>query len=308
MPQQKFIVGSRGSHLALIQTQIVIEKLTQIFPNLNFDIKIIKTTGDKLSQANPLQFPTKGAFTKEIEEALLKNEIDFAVHSLKDLPTDLPDQLMISAFLERFPPEDVLISKDNKKFADLPLEARIGTSSLRRKVLLNRLRPDLQILPLRGNVDTRLKKLEQGEFDAIVMAYASLLRLGLNKRISEIFSIDAVLPAVGQGTIAIECNQKNHEAIKLTRSINHPETEIVSLAERAFLNKIGGGCRSPIACYAWISSEYLLIDGMISSSDGKTFVRHKISAEQTQPEIAGKKLAKLLFELGAKKIIFTQGN
>ncbi|MGQ9820036.1 MAG: hydroxymethylbilane synthase [Candidatus Kapaibacteriales bacterium] len=303
MPRSKFIVGTRGSRLALVQTQIVINELTKHLSNVSFEIEVIKTTGDKFLNANPLEFSTKGAFTKEIEEALLSRRIDFAVHSLKDLPTELPAQLMISAYVKRTQPEDVLISKGNLKFDELPEGSRIGTSSLRRKIQLQRLRKDIEISQLRGNIDTRLGKLERGEYDAIVVARAGLERLGLEEKITEIFPSDKILPAVGQGTIGIECHCENFEVIEITSKINHKETEIASAAERSFLRRLGGGCRNPIACFATVDGDKLHIEGMISTIDGEIILRQRITYANTSPDSAGEKLAEILIENGAKDFL-----
>lgn len=305
MPCSKFFVGTRGSRLALAQTQIVIEHLKRFFPDFEFEIKVIKTTGDKFPQIHPLQFPSKGAFTKEIEEELLANRIDFAIHSLKDLPTELPDGLIISAFLERNSPEDVLISKNGEKLDELPFQARIGSSSLRRKIQLLQLRNDLEILPLRGNIDTRLRKLRLGDYDAIVVARVALERLGMENEISEVFPTNKILPAVGQGIIAIECNSENLEAIKLTKVVNHTDSELTALAERAFLRRIGGGCRNPIAGFAWISGEKIYLEGLVASVDGKHILRQKISSDKNFPEDSGTRLAEIMLENGAKDILIS---
>lgn len=303
MPCSKFIVGTRGSRLALVQTQLVIHELTKYFPKVNFEIKIIKTTGDKFLYAEPLEFPTKGAFTKEIEEALFSGQIDFAVHSLKDLPTELPAQLMISAYLKRSSPEEVLISRDGSKFNELPVRAHVGTSSLRRKIQLQWMRQDIEVLPLRGNIDTRLRKLERGEYYAIVVARAGVERLDLGGKISEIFAIEKILPAVGQGTIVIECHRENLDVIEITGQINHKETEIVSIAERSFLRRLGGGCQNPIACFAFVEGEKLLIDGMVAGINGKKWLRQRRSYIKTSPESAGEQLADLLITNGAKDFL-----
>lgn len=303
MPRSKFIVGTRGSRLALAQTQLVINKLIKHFPNINFEINIIKTTGDKFLHANPSEFPTKGAFTKEIEEALLSGQIDFAIHSLKDLPTVLPPLLMISAYLERKYPEDVLISRDDSKFNELPERARVGTSSLRRKIQLQWMRQDIEILPLRGNIDTRLRKLETGQYDAIVVARAGAERLDLVRKITEVFSIEKILPAVGQGTIGIECHRGNFDAIEITSQLNHKETEIASVAERSFLRRLGGGCQNPIACFAFVEEEKLHIDGMVAEINGEKWLRQRVTHTKTSPELAGEQLAHLLITNGAKDFL-----
>lgn len=303
MIERRLIVGSRGSKLAIVQTHIVLKRLHKFFPELVFEVKIIKTKGDKFLDKNFSQIQGKGIFTKEIEEKLISREIDVAVHSLKDLPTELPDELMISAILTRDYPEDVLISKKNRLFFELPKGARIGTSSLRRIVQLKRIRPDLVFVPLRGNVPTRIKKLYSSDLDAIVLARAGLERLGLGHTITEILPVEVVVPAVGQGAIAVEIRKDNEFAREITESLNDIETEFAVRAERSFLSKLGGGCRNPIAAYATIIDYEIFIDGFVASTDGESYVRHSTFGDAINPEKLGFQLAEEMLKMGARNIL-----
>lgn len=303
MIERKLKVGTRGSKLAIKQTHLVLEKLRGFFPEIVFEIKIIKTTGDIFQKQDFGNIYGKGIFVKEIEEALLRKEIDIAVHSLKDLPTDLPDELKIAAILPRDNPEDVIIAKNNKFFSELPIGAKIGTSSLRRKVQLLQLRQDLKIIPLRGNVTTRLQKLYKSDLDAIVVARAGLERLGLQHLISEIFSPEVIIPAVGQGAIAVEIRKDNEFAIEVLEGLNHIETEYAVRAERAFLRELGGGCRTPIAAHATIVDYEIFLDAMVASPDGSQYFRASTFGLAINPEEVGKKLAQQILSMGAESIL-----
>ncbi|MCX7909401.1 MAG: hydroxymethylbilane synthase [Ignavibacteria bacterium] len=304
MIERRLKVGSRGSKLAILQTHIVLKKLKKFFPDIIFELKIIKTTGDKFQDIEFNNLEGKGFFTKDIEEKLLTGEIDIAVHSLKDLPTDLPEGLMIASVLPRDSPEDVLISKGNRFFFELPYGAKIGTSSLRRKVQILKLRPDLNIVPLRGNVTTRLQKLFRTDLDAIIIARAGIERLGLQHLITEIFSPEVIIPAVGQGTIAIEINKENTFAREILEGFNDFETELTVRAERAFLRELGGGCRNPIAAFATIVDYEIFIEGMVASMDGSLFYRARAFGVAINPEEVGKKLANEILSIGAKSCLY----
>ncbi|ROL57813.1 hydroxymethylbilane synthase [Bacteroidetes/Chlorobi group bacterium Naka2016] len=303
MIERRLKVGSRGSKLAIVQTHLVLKQLQKFFPHLVFELKIIKTTGDKFQNEDFSKIEGKGFFTKEIEENLLRGEIDIAVHSLKDLPTELPEGLTIGAFIQRENPEDVLVAKNNKFFIELPTGAKIGTSSLRRKVQLLQIRPDLNIVPLRGNVTTRLQKLFNSDLDAIIVARAGLERLGLQYAITEIFSPEVIIPAVGQGAIAIEIRKDNEFAKEVLEGINDVETEYAVRAERAFLRELGGGCHNPIAAYAIILDYEIFIEGMIASPDGQQFFRGSTFGLAIEPEKVGQKLAREILALGAKSVL-----
>ncbi len=296
-------VGTRGSKLALVQTHLFIDKIKEFFPELITEIKIIKTSGDKFQDVELTQIEGKGFFTKEIEDELLSGKIDIAVHSLKDLPTDLHEELTIGAVLPRDNPEDVLISKYNKLFTELPSGATIGTSSLRRKVQIKRIRPDLNILPLRGNITTRITKLYHSDIDAIIVSRAAIERLELQNLITEIFSPEVVIPAVGQGVIALEIRNDNLFAKEVLEGLNSVETEYAVRAERAFLRELGGGCKNPISAYAEIVDYEIYIEGMVASSDGEYFFRDSTFGLAINPEDVGKKLAQKLISLGAKNLL-----
>jgi len=301
---KRVIVGSRASPLALVQTQLVIEKLRALFPKLEFSILKIKTVGDRRLQAlEKLAASQKGLFAKEIEEALLGGKIDLAVHSLKDLPTVLPKGLIIGAVLERADPRDVLVSRGNLKLAELPKNARIGTDSPRRRSQLLAYRRDLQIQSVRGNVETRLHKLNEGGYDAVVLAAAGLTRLGLQNQITEYMSLDLMLPAPGQGALAVEIREGNERMRELIMGLNHAPTRTAVEAERAFLEHLGGGCSVPIAAYARLADNQLIIEGMVASEDGTRLFRDKLRGDPAFPEEAGKRLAERLLAQGAEAIL-----
>lgn len=292
----KVIVGTRGSALALAQTQRVIEHLRKSFP-MEFVTKVIKTSGDQGRLKEP------GAFIKELQQALLRREIDLAVHSLKDMPTQLPEGLTIAAVLERANPQDVLISREGVKLVELPKGARIGTGSPRRAAQLLVARPDLVIMPIRGNVDTRLKKLEAGQYDAVILAAAGLERLGLGGRITEYLPLELMLPAPGQGALAVEIREDDERIRKLVMGLDHAPTRAAITAERAFLRRLGGGCRVPIAAYAQLAGGQLVIEGLLANEDGTRLFRGKLSGDPALPEEAGQKLAERLLAQGAQEIL-----
>jgi hydroxymethylbilane synthase len=263
-------IGSRGSPLALVQAREVQTRLARAcgFAPAEIEIKIIRTTGDTIQDRPLAQAGGKGLFTKEIEEALLAGTIDIAVHSSKDMPTILPAGLVLSAFLPREDPRDALVSRKGKTLRDLPARAVVGTASLRRQALLKHLRPDLNIVPLRGNVETRLRKVEAGEVDATVLAVAGLKRLGLSAAATAIFDIEEFLPAVGQGAIAIETRANDEKTRGLVSVIGDADTATALAAERAFLAVLDGSCRTPIAGYARVDAETVRFRGMIAKTDG----------------------------------------
>jgi hydroxymethylbilane synthase len=304
MQNNRILIGTRGSQLALWQTNYVITLLRRFLPTLIFEVKIIKTTGDRLKKQNPLLMTaTKGLFTKEIEEALLEGEIDIAIHSLKDLPTELPEGLIIPAVIERARPEDVLISKNNIPFFSLPISAKIGTSSLRRASQLLHLRNDLQIVPVRGNLETRIRNLFVSDYDAIVLAYAGVERLGYTHIITEVFPTELILPSIGQGTIAIECHSSNSKILEIVQLLNHEETYLTIQAERSFLRNLGGGCRTPIAGYAYMVNGEIILDGLVASPDGTHYFRSSLVGSKDAPDELGSQLAQLLLQQGAAKIL-----
>src|SRR5271169_4108819 len=261
-------IGSRGSQLALWQAHWIQARLEQLGEECR--IEIIRTTGDKITDVALSQVGSKGLFTKEIEEALLAGSIDLAVHSLKDMPTELPDGLTLAAIPEREDPRDALIGR---ALEDLPQGARVGTGSLRRSAQLRARRPDLQIEDIRGNVDTRLRKLDEGRYDAIVLASAGLRRLGLEHRITELFNPGIMCPAVGQGALAVETRDDNGPAFHIAQRLDHAESRTRVTAERAVLAALGGGCQAPMGSHAYVDGETLIIIAVVVSPDGAQVVR-----------------------------------
>jgi hydroxymethylbilane synthase len=299
----KIIIGTRGSKLALWQTNFVKAQLEKLFSELNIEVNIIKTTGDKILDSPLSQIGDKALFTKELENALLKKEIDVAVHSLKDLPTQLPDGLMLTSVLEREKPNDVLISKNNLKLSQLPKNAIVATGSLRRTSQLLHCRTDLQIVDLRGNVDTRFKKFDESNWNAMILAFAGVKRMNYGERIAEIISMEILLPAVGQAAIGIETRSDNEFAKNVVRKLNHDETEIAAKAERAFLRRLEGGCQIPIGANATIVNGKLFLDGLIASLNGKILLRDSVNGKIDEAESLGISLAEILLAKGGDKIL-----
>jgi hydroxymethylbilane synthase len=279
------------------------EKLAQAHPHLKVTLIKIKTTGDKIQDAPLAKIGGKGLFVKEIEEALIQKRIDLAVHSIKDVPTELPEGLYLSVITKREDPRDVFISKDGIKLKDLPRGARIGTSSLRRQAQLLHFRDDFVMIPLRGNLDTRLKKLKTLNLDGIVLALAGVRRLGLEERITEVIPTEISLPAIGQGALGIETRKGDEEVEETTRFLNDPESSIAISAERAFLKRLGGGCQVPIAAFGRIEDSTLKIDGMVGTIDGKRLIRHHVEGPIEKAESLGIQLAEVLLSKGAKEIL-----
>lgn len=319
--KNKIVIGTRGSKLALWQAEWIKSKLQKLNPNLEIELNKIKTTGDKILDVPLAKVGGKGLFVKEIEEALLKGEADIAVHSMKDVPTDFPEGLHLAVITKREDPRDAFISQKSGKnifkcqsVKNLPHGATIGTSSLRRLCQLLSIRPDLKIEQLRGNLDTRLRKLDEGQFDAIILAAAGVKRLGWAERITEILEPEISLPAIGQGAVGIECRINDEFINNLIAPLNHPETAICVRAERAFLKKLEGGCQVPIAAYAKIvqksearsqkSEEKLLImDGLVGSISGDRIIKGHIEGKIENAENLGIKLAEDLLLRGAKEIL-----
>ncbi len=296
-------IGTRASRLALAQAAWVKDKIDACYPDLKVELVKIKTTGDRILNSPLSKIGGKGLFVKEIEEALIKGTIDLAVHSMKDVPAELPEDLCLSCFPKREMPQDAFISVKSSAMDKLPLGARIGTSSLRRSAQVLAFRPDLNIVPLRGNVDTRLKKLESGEADAIILASAGLLRLGLADRITDYVPTEHMLPAVGQGALGLEIRKTDKRTAELLAFINHKDTELSVRAERAVLKELGGGCQVPIAAYAQIRGEDINLDALVASVDGRRIIKDKIVGKTEDPEGAGVRLARRLLDSGAKQIL-----
>jgi len=301
--KRRILVGTRGSSLALAQTSHVVESLRKLEPSVQYQVVPIKTRGDKMHDVGTTAVEGKSLFTKEIEDSLIKGQVDMAVHSMKDLTTDLPTGLVIAAVPERANPRDVLISRDKKKFEQLPGRARVGTSSARRKAQLLAARGDLEIVDMHGNVDTRLRKLEKGEYDAIVLAAAGLIRLGLGKHATEFLSTEVVLPAVGQGALAIQSRDGDSEMRDLLSHLDHKPTRRAIEAERAFARRLSANCRTPIAAYARLEDGKLAIDGMVASPTGKLLVRSRIISDNPDAGKVGEELAESLLEKGAEIVL-----
>ena len=296
-------IGTRGSQLALFQANWVKDRLVQAHPDLRVTLIKIKTTGDKIQDAPLAKIGGKGLFVKEIEEALLKERADLAVHSIKDVPTEFPEGLHLSVITKREDPRDVLISKDGKPLKDLPKGAKIGTSSLRRQAQLLHFRSDFELIPLRGNLDTRLKKLKTMNLDAIVLALAGVKRLGFDEKITEIIPPEVSLPAIGQGALGIETRMADQEVESRIRLLNDRDSSIAINAERAFLKKLEGGCQVPIAAFARIVGTTLHIDGLVGTMDGKRLIRHHVEGPIERAESLGVELAEILLGQGAKEIL-----
>jgi hydroxymethylbilane synthase len=296
-------IGTRGSKLALVQSEWVKKEVQSRYPELRVELVKIRTKGDKITDAPLSKVGGKGLFVKEIEEALLKREVDLAVHSLKDVPAELQKGLQLSVYPKREDPRDALVSSLFSKVEDLPQGASVGTSSLRRSAQLLHVRPDLRIVPLRGNVDTRLRKLDSGELQAIVLAAAGLHRLGLSDRITTLLSPDSVLPAIGQGVLGLEVREDDERTQNLISFLNDFETELAARAERAFLKELEGGCQVPLAGYARVEKGRLVLDGMVAELDGSVILKRKLSGERDKPEDLGLALARQLIAAGADRIL-----
>jgi hydroxymethylbilane synthase len=298
-------IGTRHSKLARAQTAWVQGKLAEKYPNAKIETILIKTSGDRFVQASLQAIGGKGIFTKEIEEALLRNEIDIAVHSMKDLPTELAAGLVIAAVPAREDPRDVLVSDGAETLSKLSPDARVATGSLRRRAQILHHRPDLQVVPIRGNVDTRLKKLDGGECDALIMAAAGLKRIGRGERIAEYIANDICLGAAGQGALGLESRQD--ESMREELSFLHdPLTFAEVFAERSFLNRLGGGCHVPVGARAVAEGEQLTLFGVVASPDGSSLCRGETSGSVMHAKELGWQLAERLLSQGAEKILVGQ--
>ncbi len=295
-------IGTRGSKLALWQANWIKGSLVSQYPDLEITLVAIKTTGDKILDVPLAKVGGKGLFVKEIEEALMDQRIDLAVHSMKDVPTDLPELLHLPVICEREDPRDALLSH-GKTFSELPQGAKVGTSSLRRQAQLLHHRPDLSMVDLRGNLDTRIRKLDTEGLDAVILAAAGLRRMGWADKITEILSTDTSLPAIGQGAVGIECRREDPRINDLISFLLHPETFDAVQAERACLKKLEGGCQVPIAAYAVIREDTLHLTGLVGSVDGKELVRNEISGPRKEGKSLGTELAEQLLSAGADRIL-----
>jgi hydroxymethylbilane synthase len=300
--REKITIGSRGSKLALIQTESVLAKIREANPDVEVVIRIITTKGDRDRHVSLDHMASIGVFVKELEDALLGGQIDIAVHSLKDMPTYAPPGLCLAAVTERLDPRDVLISR-GQSLAILASGSRIGTGSLRRAVQLNAWRSDLEACSIRGNVDTRLRKVANGDFAGVIVAAAAMKRLGWGDKISEYLPLERFLPAVGQGALAIEVRSDDEEIVKTIIRLNHLPTWQSVNAERAFLRSLGGGCRAPIAALGIVSCNTLKLQGMVADAEGKKILINSEEGSANMPEETGEKLAERLFARGAAELI-----
>jgi len=292
-------IGTRGSLLAKWQAESI-RKRVFAAAGVEAEIVIIKTAGDRMQQAPLTQIGGKGIFIKELEEALLEESIDLAVHSVKDIPTDTPSRLMFPAVCRRDDVRDCLVGST---LASLRQGARVGTSSLRRQAQVLHIRPDLDFRDLRGNVDTRLRKVESGEYDAILLAKAGLDRLGVSQRIAEVLSPEVCMPAVGQGAIAVECRLKDTETADILAPLDDAETRTAIIAERALLAALQGGCQVPLGAWARIERDELLLEACVCSEDGVQYVKQRATAPPDQAAALGEHMARLLIEAGAQSIL-----
>lgn len=295
------VLGSRGSLLALTQAQEVLERLRALHPSRAFSIRKIETRGDVIQNVPLPQIGGRGVFVREVQEALLRGEVDIAVHSFKDLPTQPNPGLALACVTRRLDPRDALVSREGLTLEKLPSGARVGTSSPRRSAQLKAFRPDLALVEMRGNLDTRLRKVATGLVETAVVAAAGLLRLGWGDKITELIPPEVCLSAVGQGALAVEMREGDGELGEVLASLDDPPTRLAIAAERAFLEALGGGCSTPIAALAEVKGHRILLQGLVASTDGKRILRDR--AEGEDPEATGRALAQRLLEQGAGDIL-----
>lgn len=303
MRKKKIIIGTRGSELALWQTNFIKGELEKAFPEIKFEVKTIKTTGDKILEVALAKIGDKGLFTKQIETALLNGEIDLAIHSLKDLQTIQPENLTIGAVTKREKANDAFISLKYGSLDELPNGAKVATGSLRRRSQLLNRRPDLQIFDIRGNVPTRIKKFEESDLDAMILAFAGVHRLSLDSYIKQIIPFDTMLPAVGQGALAVEIRSDDTEIREVLQTVNDRETFDCTAAERSFLRRLEGGCQVPIAGFAQLKDEKIHLKGLVGNLDGSVNLQNEITGERQDAEKLGNDLAETLIEQGANRLL-----
>ncbi|MDI9570092.1 MAG: hydroxymethylbilane synthase [Pseudomonadota bacterium] len=296
-------IGTRGSALALAQAAWVKERIERQRPGMGVSLVVIKTKGDIMQDVSLVKIGGKGVFVKEIEDALLRGEIDLAVHSLKDVPAELPAGLVIAVTPEREDPRDVFVSKRRVKFEAMPRRARIGTGSLRRGFQIRNIFPDVEIVPLRGNLDTRLRKVETEDLDAVVVAAAGMRRLGWMGRVTQFLPVEILLPAVGQGTLALEIREDDDATRETLAFLHHEPTWREAGAERAFLRRLGGGCQLPLAAYAKMEGDAIKIMGLLGTSDGRVMIREELRGPAEAGEDLGIRLAEALLQRGGRAIL-----
>jgi hydroxymethylbilane synthase len=296
-------IGTRGSKLALTQANLVADKIKKEAPDVNIEICVIKTSGDIMQDISLLKIGGKGVFVKEIEDALLSGAIDLAVHSMKDVPTQTPPGLVFAAVLPREDVRDILVSKGARKIEQMRKGAKIGTGSMRRSAQLLAMLPDLEIVSLRGNLDTRLKKIDTENLDGVIVAAAGVKRMGLAEKITQYLPVEMMLPAVGQGALGLEIRADDNRLQKLLTKINHVPTHTEITAERAFLRHLGGGCLLPIAALGKLTGDRLSLEGLVAAPRGSDVIRDKVQGAAGEAEELGKKLAEIILERGGKKLL-----
>lgn len=296
-------IGTRGSGLALTQTNWIADKIRKEHPALNVEVVIIKTTGDIMQDISLVKIGGKGVFVKELEEALLKGSVDMAVHSMKDVPAELPEGLMIAVTPEREDPRDILISRNSRKLEEMPKGARIGTGSLRRGYQLLNYLPDIEIVPLRGNLDTRIKKIETDGLEGVILAASGIRRMGWAGTISQYIPIETMLPAVCQGVLGLEVRSNDIDTREILAFLNHGTTALEVTAERSFLRRLGGGCQLPIAGYAQIHGNQLLVKGLVGGVDGKVMLRDEVTGPVEDGRSLGETLAEKILAQGGRKLL-----
>ena len=296
-------VGTRGSKLALTQTNYVVEALKNVAPEIEAEICVIKTSGDIMQDVSLAQIGGQGVFVKEIEEALLAGSIDLAVHSIKDVPGETPEGLIFAAVMQREDARDILVSRGNVKMEFMPKGAKIGTGSLRRAAQIKAMLPDVNIFPLRGNIDTRLKKIETENLTGVILAAAGMKRLGYLEKITQYLPVELMLPAVGQGALGLQIRKGDTELAGICGKLNHPQTAAEVSAERSYLRALGGGCRLPIAAYGLLEGKRLTLEGLLAAPNGSEIIRDKVWGEIDEAEELGKKLADLILEKGGKRLL-----
>ena len=296
-------IGTRGSKLALTQTNFVAEKIKKIMSETNIEICVIKTSGDIMQDVSLLTIGGQGVFVKELEDALLSKKIDLAVHSMKDVPGETPDELMFAAILPREDMRDILVSRDNIKMESMPKGAKIGTGSQRRGAQIKAILPDVNIVPLRGNIETRLKKIETENLTGVILAAAGMKRMGLAEKITQFLPVEMMLPAVGQGALGLQIRKTDIELAKTFAALNDATTAAEVTAERSFLRSLGGGCRLPIAALGKLEGQRLSLEGMLAAPDGSAMIREKIQGVREDAETLGERLASIILEKGGKKLL-----
>lgn len=299
----KFIIGTRGSALALTQSGMIADLIRGRHPGLEVELQIIRTKGDIMQNVALSVIGGKGVFIKEIEEALLRNDVDLAVHSMKDVPAELPDKLEIAVTPLREDPRDVLISKGGRKLEEMPPGAKIGTGSLRRELQLKNRFPGFEIVPMRGNLDTRIRKLDTENLSGVILAAAGIARMGWSSRVSQFIPVDMLLPAVGQGVLGLETRRGDDRSLSVIEFLNDPVTFVEVGAERAFLERLGGGCQLPIAGFAKKTGEKIVIEGMVGSLDGKVVIRERAEGEAGDYRELGSGLAETILLRGGDVLL-----